>query len=102
MPLAHPSRPKRRHGFSLIELVIVVVIIAIIGAIAIPKMSRGSAGAADAALAQDLAALRQALDHYQAEHDGNYPDITMVYAALTEYSTSDGSSAQTSPDTTHI
>ena len=92
----------RRRAFSLIELVIVVVIISIIAAIAIPKMSRGSAGAADAALAQNLVTLRQALDHYEAEHDGQYPDITVVNAALTLYSTADGASAQTSPDSTHV
>jgi general secretion pathway protein G len=99
----HNRRPYRTRcgAFSLIELVIVVVIISILAAIAIPKMSRGTAGAADAALAEDLAALRRALDHYQAEH-GGYPDVTMVYAALTEYSTDDGSSVQASPDATHL
>jgi prepilin-type N-terminal cleavage/methylation domain-containing protein len=67
------SRSNSRSAFSLIELVIVVVIIGIIAAIAIPRMSRGSAGAADAAVQQNLSLLRNAIDMYQQEHNGDLP-----------------------------
>ena len=93
-------RIARQRGFSLIELVIVVVIIGIIAAIAIPRMSRGSAGAAESALAGDMAEMRQALDHYQAEH-GKYPDAASVANQLTQYTDASGAT-NPSPDPTHI
>ncbi len=83
-------RRKKRGAFSLIELVIVVVIIGIIAAIAIPKMSRGAAGAADAALAADMQIWRQALDMYQAEHGGSYPDSANIVLQLTSYTNAAG------------
>ena len=72
-PFRSASRNGSRSAFSLIELVIVVVIIGIIAAIAIPRMSRGSAGAADAAVQQNLSLLRNAIDMYQQEHNGDLP-----------------------------
>ena len=66
---------KRTRAFSLIELVIVVVIIGIIGAMAIPRMSRGSKGASENALRGDLAVLRNSIELYAAEHDGDYPTL---------------------------
>jgi prepilin-type N-terminal cleavage/methylation domain-containing protein len=68
-------RTATRRAFSLIELVIVVVIIGIIAAIAIPRMSRGAAGASDSALIADLSRMRSAIDLYQTEHGGNFPDL---------------------------
>ena len=86
-----PFRGKSRNAFSLIELVIVVVIIGIIAAIAIPRMSRGSAGAADAAVQQNLSLLRNAIDMYQQEHNGDLPaktsgTATEFVAQMTGYS----------------
>lgn len=93
---------RRRHGaFSLIELVIVVVIIGIIGLIAIPRMSRGSAGAADSALTANLAVLRNAIDLYQAEHDGAFPSATAIADQLTLYTDLSGNDSATK-DSTHI
>lgn len=81
---------QRKRGFSLIELVIVVVIIGIIGAIAIPRMSRGSEGAADSALAGDLAVLRNAIDLYAAEHQGQFPTVAAIADQLTRLTDGDG------------
>ena len=97
-----PTRTRgRRHGFSLIELVIVVVIIGIIGAIAIPRMSRGAAGASDSALTANLAVLRNALDLYAAEHNGQFPDLDDMPEALTQFTDAAGN-VSTTQDTTHI
>lgn len=90
---------KRQGGFSLVELVIVVVIIAIIGAIAIPRMSRGSAGATDSAIAADLAVLRNAIELYAAEHNGDYPALGTVANQLTLYSDADGNTNATKTST---
>lgn len=92
-----------KRAFSLIELVIVVVIIGIIGAIAIPRMSRGSAGANDGALQANLAALRNAIELYAAEHGNAYPGFHRIdgsmsgngdeddfYAQLTQFSSFSG------------
>ena len=93
--------PRRRIGFSLIELVIVVVIIGIIGAIAIPRLSRGAAGANDSALAGDLAVLRNAIDLYAAEHDGNFPTMSNFFGQLVGYTDASGANSPT-PTPTHV
>jgi prepilin-type N-terminal cleavage/methylation domain-containing protein len=78
------------RGFSLIELVIVVVIIGIIAAIAIPRMSRGATGAADNALIADLAMMRNAIDLFQTEHAGAFPDLVATPTQLTGYTNEAG------------
>lgn len=64
---------SKSRGFSLVELVIVVVIIGVIAAIAVPRISRGAKGAGDSALRGSLAGLRNAIDMFGAEHNGNFP-----------------------------
>jgi len=83
--------PGTTRGFSLIELVIVVVIIGIIGAVAIPRMSRGSQGAAVSALTGNLNILNKAVDHYAAEHGGDFPRAASVATQLTNKTNHDGS-----------
>lgn len=92
----------RRSAFSLIELVIVIVIIGIIGAIAIPRMSRGAAGASDSALTANLSLLRNAVDMFATEHNGEYPSLANLPDALTQYSNAAGTSFQATTDATHI
>jgi len=67
------NNKRRVSGFSLVELVIVIVIIGVIAAIAIPRMSKGAKGAGESALVGDLAVLRNAVELYAAEHNGDYP-----------------------------
>jgi type II secretory pathway pseudopilin PulG len=76
-----------------------VAIIAILAAIGIPRMSRGSRGAGDSALHADLAVLRNAIDLYAAEHQGNYPGATTIANQLTQYTDSSGNTnaSRTSP-----
>ena len=89
------------RGFSLLELIVVVVVIGIVAAIAIPRLSRGAAGATEAAVASDLTSLRKALDLFQAEHNGSFPDATNVAAQLTQYTDITGAVSPTK-DAAHL
>lgn len=91
----------RQRGFSLVELVIVIVIIGIIAAIAVPRISRGAKGASDSALRGNLTAMRNAIDLYSAEHNGNFPTVAKFVEQLTTYTNAAGDDVATK-DTTHI
>lgn len=84
------TKRERTRAFSLVELVIVVVIIGVIAAIAVPRISRGAKGAGESALRGDLAALRNAIDLYAAEHDGDFPTVADFVNQLTKYSNDQG------------
>jgi prepilin-type N-terminal cleavage/methylation domain-containing protein len=88
------ARPKHR-AFSLIELVIVVVILGIIAAIAVPRMSRGASGAADSSLTANLTVLRNAIDLFQAEHQGMFPSESSIADQLTKYTDINGNVSAT-------
>ncbi len=89
----------RGRAFSLVELVIVVVILGIIGAIAIPRMSRGAAGASDSGVVSDLAILRNAIELYAAEHNGDYPTVANFVDQMTTYTDIDGNTNATKTST---
>lgn len=87
-------------AFSLVELIVVIVIIGIIAAMAIPRFSRGTAGASDSALAGNLAIIRNALNIYYAEHNGDYPTQADFVDQLTQYTGLTGGTS-TTRDATH-
>lgn len=86
---------RNNRGFSLVELVIVVVIVGLLAAIAIPRFSRGASGATDSALGGDLTVLRNAIEMYAAEHNGNFPSAENFEDQLTKYSKLDGTTSAT-------
>ena len=92
---------KHHRGFSLIELVIVVVIMGIISAIAIPRLSRGARNAGASAVKGNLATLRNAIELYAAEHDGNYPGATIALQ-LTQYSNATGGTTSATKTATEV
>lgn len=92
---------RRRRAFSLVELVIVIVILGIIGAIAVPRMSAGASGAGESAFVTDIAALRNAIELYRAEHGGTLPTEADIVDQLTLYSNAAGATSAT-PSATHI
>lgn len=69
-------RPRRRDGFTLVELLIVVVILAVLAAIVVPTFNNASAEAKESALAANLATIRQAISLYRVQHDEVYPGQT--------------------------
>jgi prepilin-type N-terminal cleavage/methylation domain-containing protein len=91
---------SRIRAFSLVELVIVVVIIGVIAAIAVPRISRGARGANESALRGDLAALRNCIDLYAAEHGGTFPSAGSFDAQVTTF-TDDGGVTSTTKDATY-
>ncbi len=61
------------RGFTLIELLVVMVIIASLLAIAVPRYFRSLDRAKEVVLAQDLAVMREAIDHYYGDR-AEYPE----------------------------
>lgn len=60
-------------GFTLVELLVVLVIVAVLASLVQPRLMAAVTSAREAALAQDLAALRDALDQHYAD-TGRYPE----------------------------
>jgi general secretion pathway protein G len=90
---------RRKKAFSLVELVIVLVIIGIIAAIAIPRLTRGATNASATAVAADLAVLRNAIELYRAEHEGEFPTVADFASQLTQFSNIAGNAFSVTPNT---
>ncbi len=78
-----PRPPRRRRGFTLIEVMVVVVILGLLAAIIVPKiMSRPDEARVVAAKA-DIAAINQALKLYRLDNTF-YPSTEQGLQALVE------------------
>ena len=86
---------QRVKGFSLVELVIVLVIIGVISAIAIPRLTRGASNSGATALKADLATLRNAVELYRAEHEGQFPTKLNFVDQMTKFSNLAGATFST-------
>jgi prepilin-type N-terminal cleavage/methylation domain-containing protein len=69
-------KKNRRHGFTLIEVLIVVVILGILAATVLPQFTSSTANAKESALRADLAQLRAQIQLYKFQHDGVFPNGT--------------------------
>ncbi len=65
------------------ELLIVVVILGILAAVVIPQFDNASESTEIAALQADLRVMREALQRYALEHDGNFPGSLTAIARFT-------------------
>lgn len=88
---------NRQDGFTLIELLLVVLILGILAAVVIPQFGSSSQDAKISALKSNLGAVRQALELYALQHNGNYPDAsddaTTFVNKLTLFSKTDGTTS---------
>ena len=82
MPRLNAFRSIGR-GFSLIEVLIVVTIIAIIAGLVFPHYSNASDNARASSLLTDLQMIRQRLQAYRNDHNGQYPLLSEMWGNLT-------------------
>jgi len=73
---------ERRHGFTIIELLIVIAIIAILAAVAIPALLRAQESGKESAALQVLKSLRNAQETFKVRStDKKYGDLAKLKAA---------------------
>jgi len=63
----------RRHGFSLVEIMIVVTILGILGALAMPVYTEHTTKAKEAAVKSNLSLMRAQIELYRLQHKGAVP-----------------------------
>jgi prepilin-type N-terminal cleavage/methylation domain-containing protein len=68
-------QPRRRGGFTLIEVLMVVTALAIIAGIVVPQVTSVMDDARNAALLKDLHEFTFAIERYRMDHHGGPPDI---------------------------
>lgn len=64
---------QRRHGFTLIEIMLVVVIIGILAAVAVPRLGKNLATAQINATRGTIKTLDTTIDSYMLEHGAKLP-----------------------------
>lgn len=77
------SRHRPPFAFTLVELLIVVVILGILAAVVVPMFADASDSTEEAALRADLRIMREAVQRYALEHDGNNPGSLTALARYT-------------------
>ena len=74
-------RTSKKHGFTLVEILIVVVILGILAAIVIPQFSDASTEAKTSALASNLQSLRSQIELYHIKSlTADYPATLAILA----------------------
>ena len=76
------SLKHSRLAFTLTELVVVILVLAILAAVAAPKLLSLNSDASEAALLQSLRSVREAIDYYSLEHNGEWPGKAGTEASL--------------------
>lgn len=85
-----------RRGFTLVEILIVVVILAILAALVVPQFSSAANEARENSLKTDLYRIRQQVEVYKQQHNGDWPALAKFAAQLTQTSRGDGTTSANS------
>ncbi|MCE2971770.1 MAG: type II secretion system major pseudopilin GspG [Burkholderiales bacterium] len=88
MPQRLHSSPRRRRGFTLIEIMVVIAILGILAALIVPRIVGRTDDARIAAAKTDIATIVQALKLYRLDN-GRYPSTEQGLRALIEKPTSE-------------
>jgi prepilin-type N-terminal cleavage/methylation domain-containing protein len=79
-----PIQPKRRLGFTLVEIMIVLAIVALLAAIAVPNLMRARKRAQATRMLNDLRVIDYALDRWTIEKNKVEGDVA-IFADLKPY-----------------
>lgn len=100
MHLTHPHhfvrssvRTGQAAGFTLIEILVVVVILGILAAIVVPQFTSAAGETRENSLKMDLFRIRQQLEIYKQQHNGNWPTLADFEDQLTQASDMAGDTA---------
>ncbi len=83
--MRRPHAPRRRTGFTLIELMVVVVILALLIALLLPAINAAIGRARDATVTAEVNALAQALADFKNQY-GEYPPSRIILCENGSYS----------------
>ena len=82
------ATPRRRRGFTLVEILTVVIILGILAAIVVPQFTNASDEARRNSLGDQLRSLREQVQLYKIQHGDQPPPLTATdWTALTQAST---------------
>lgn len=88
-----PADCRRNRAFTLVEILVVVVILGILAAIVVPQFSNAADDSKESAMKQNLLRMRQQVELYSQEHNGNYPTLADFIDQMTLASDIDGDTA---------
>lgn len=107
---------QKRHGFTLIEMLIVIILLGILAMLIVPQISVTTSDAELNTLQSNLSSMRSAIELYYHQHDFTYPGAhkndgtalgtaedaaTAFFDQLTQYTDENGD-CEVSKDSTHI
>jgi general secretion pathway protein G len=92
------KRNSSHRAFTLVEILIVVVILGILAAIVVPQFTSATNESRENALKMSLHRIRQQLEIYEQQHDGDYPSLENFEEQMTLASDSLGNTAAVGTD----
>lgn len=82
---------RKRHGFTLVELLVVIGIIAVLISLLLPQLSRAREAANTVACLSNLKQIGNAMGMYLIENKGRVPNKTLYYPANPGVNAANGS-----------
>jgi len=87
------SARSLHRGFTLVELLLVIVILSILAALVIPQFTSAANESRENSLKTDLVRVREQLEIYKQQHNGEWPTLDNISDQLTETSKADGTTS---------